>query len=143
MKTDTAKMLSSSPIFVFSLMLVLSSHPNQSANAGQDYYCIDNNNWLKIMPELWKYNKTEAFILSSKEVSNLLNDATNVKVKSIKIRFRAFLLIPKSTLTTQLLKILTTQLLKISKRIIHPVSRLPVPNLLSIRLLVLLLWVLL
>ena len=74
METDTAKMLSSSPIFVFSLMLVLSSHPNQSANAGQDYYCIDNssfNHWLKIMPEEWKYNDTITFILSSKEVSNL------------------------------------------------------------------------
>ena len=135
MEADIAKMLSPSPVFTFSLMLVLISYASQSANAGQDYYCIDNssfNNWLKIVPEEWKYNDTVSFILTSKEVSNLLNDATNVKVKSIKIRFRTFLQMPKSTLTTQLLK-----------RIIHPVSRLPVPSLLSIRLLVLLLWVLL
>ena len=138
MEADIAKMLSPSPVFTFSLMLVLISYASQSANAGQDYYCIDNssfNNWLKIVPEEWKYNDTVSFILTSKEVSNLLNDATNVKVKSIKIRFRTFLLIPKSTLTTQLLNC--------SKRIIPPVSRLPVPSLLSIRLLVLLLWVLL
>ena len=136
MEADIAKMLSPSPVFTFSLMLVLISYASQSANAGQDYYCIDNssfNNWLKIVPEEWKYNDTVSFILTSKEVSNLLNDATNVKVKSIKIRFRTFLQMPMSTLTTQLLK----------KRIIHPVSRLPVPSLLSIRLLVLLLWVLL
>ena len=71
MKTDITKMLSPSPVFTFSLMLVLAS---QSANAGQDYFCIDNNtydNWLKIMPEEWKYNDTITFILSSKEVSNL------------------------------------------------------------------------
>ena len=131
MEADIAKMLSPSPVFTFSLMLVLISYASQSANAGQDYYCIDNssfNNWLKIVPEEWKYNDTVSFILTSKEVSNILNDATNVKVKRIKIRFRTFLLILKSTLT---------------KRIIHPVSRLPVPSLLSIRLLVLLLWVLL
>ena len=146
MEADIAKMLSPSPVFTFSLMLVLISYASQSANAGQDYYCIDNssfNNWLKIVPEEWKYNDTVSFILTSKEVSNILNDATNVKVKSIKIRFRAFLLIPKSTLTTQLLKILTTQLLKIPKRIIHPVSSLPLTNLLSIRLSVLLSWALL
>ena len=129
-EADIAKMLSPSPVFTFSLMLVLISYASQSANAGQDYYCIDNssfNNWLKIGPEEWKYNDTVSFILTSKEVSNLLNDATNVKVKSNKIRFRTFFLIPKST----------------TQRIIHPVSRLPVPSLLSIRLLVLLLWVLL
>ena len=146
MEADIAKMLSPSPVFTFSLMLVLISYASQSANAGQDYYCIDNssfNNWLKSVPEKWKYNDTVSFILTSKEVSNLLNDATNVKVKSIKIRFRTFLQMPKSTLTTQLLKILTTQLLKVSKRIIHPVSSIPLPTLLTIRLLVLLLWVLL
>ena len=74
MEADIAKMLSPSPVFTFSLMLVLISYASQSANAGQDYYCIDNssfNNWLKIMPEEWKYNDTITFILSSKEVSNL------------------------------------------------------------------------
>ena len=126
MEADIAKMLSPSPVFTFSLMLVLISYASQSANAGQDYYCIDNNTWLKIIPDEWKYNDTVSFILTSKEVSNILNDATNVKVKSNKIRFRTFFLIPKST-----------------KRIIHPVSSIPLPTLLTIRLLVLLSWVLL
>ena len=89
MEADIAKMLSPSPVFTFSLMLVLISYASQSANAGQDYYCIDNssfNNWLKIMPEEWKYNDTITFILSSKEVSNLFKMLQMSKKKVLKLQ---------------------------------------------------------
>jgi len=77
------EMLSASPVFAFSLMLVLISHALQFANDGQAYYCDDKssrsqlqhcfNTYLEKLPDECKYNDTVAVILISKEDSKVNN----------------------------------------------------------------------